>query len=112
VAFLIKYIVDEAERQLVVCAAYLPYDSEGIPPRQRELEKLVRYCENENLCLIVGCDTNAHHTVWGSTNCNGRGESLCEFLNTMNLEVLSQENEPTFCNVYRQEVIDITLGSY
>jgi len=28
------------------------------------------------------------------------------------LEILNQGNEPTFCNVYRQEVIDITLGSY
>ena len=72
----------------------------------------MRYCENENLCLIVGCNSNVHHIVWGSTNCNGRGESLYEFLNTTNLEILNQGNEPTFCNVSRQEVIDITLGSY
>ena len=72
----------------------------------------MRYCENENLRLIVGCDSNAHHTVWGSTNCNGRGESLYEFLNTTNLEILNQGNEPIFCNVSRQEVIDINLGSY
>jgi len=50
--------------------------------------------------------------VWGSTNCNGRGESLYEFLNTTNLEILNQGNEPTFCNVSRKEVTDITLGSY
>jgi len=83
-----------------------------IPPPSRELEELVRYCENENLCLIVGCDSNAHHIVWGSNNCNGRGESLYEFLYTTNLEILNHGNEPTFCNVSRQEVTDITLGSY
>jgi len=60
----------------------------------------------------VGCDSNAHHTACGSTNCNGRGESLLEFLNSSNLEIPNRGNESTFCNVSRQEVIDITLGSY
>jgi hypothetical protein len=46
------------------------------PPPSRELEELVQYCESENLYLLVGCDSNAHHTAWGSTNCNGRGEAL------------------------------------
>jgi len=50
--------------------------------------------------------------VWGSNNCNGRGESLYEFLNTTNLEILNQGKEHNFWNVSRQEVIDITLGSY
>jgi hypothetical protein len=110
-AILVKYIVNGAERRLVICSVYLPYDSEA-PPPSRELQELVRYCEHEDLCLIVGCDSNAHHTAWGSTNCNGRGESLLEFLNTTNLEILNRGKEPTFCNISRQEVIDITLGSY
>jgi len=71
----------------------------------------VHYSEKENLCLIVGCDSNAHHSVWGSTNCNSRGEALVEFLNTTNLEILNRGNESTFCNGSRLEVIDITLGS-
>ena len=71
----------------------------------------MRYCE-EDLYLIVGCNSNAHHTAWGSTNCNGKGESLMEFLNSSNLEILNQGNESTFCSGGRQEVIDITLGSY
>ena len=83
VAILIKYIEDAAERRLVVCCTYLPYDSED-PPAPREIEELVRYCENENLRLIVVFDSNAQHTAWGSTNCNGRGESLLEFLNSSN----------------------------
>jgi len=106
-----KYLEDGAERWLVVCSAYLPYDSEDPPPSQ-EMEELVRYCEKENQRLIVGCNSNAHHTAWGSTNCNRRGESLLEFLSSSNLEILNRGNEPTFCNVIRQEVTDITLGSY
>ena len=84
------------ERRLVVCSAYLPYDSED-PPPYRELEELLRYCENENIQLLVGCDSNSHHFVWGSTNCNGRGEALIEFLNSTTLEILNKGSEPTFC---------------
>jgi len=43
IAILIKYIEDGAERHLVVCSAYLPYDSED-PPPSREMEELVQYC--------------------------------------------------------------------
>ena len=60
----------------------------------------------------LGCDSNAHHIAWGSTNCNGRGGALIDFLNSSKLEILNRGNEPTFCSGWRQEVIDITLGSY
>jgi hypothetical protein len=48
---------------LVVCSAYLPYDSEE-PPPSKELEDLVRYCETENLYLVVEYNSIAH-TVYG-----------------------------------------------
>jgi hypothetical protein len=81
VAVLIKCKERGAEQRLVVCSAYLPYDSEHPPPSK----ELMRYCENENLYLVVGCDSNEHHSAWGSTNCNSRGEALMEFLNSSNL---------------------------
>jgi hypothetical protein len=109
VAVIVKYVEDGAERRLVVCSAYLPFDSEE-PPPSRELETLVRYCERENLCLIVGCNSNAHHTAWGSTNCIGRREAVMEFLNSSNLEIINRGNEPIFCNGFWREVIDTTLG--
>ena len=34
-----------------------------------------------------------------------------EFLNTTNLGIINQGNEPTFCSGVRSEVIEITLGS-
>ena len=69
----------------------------------------MRYCENENLTLVVGCDSNAHHKAWGSTNCNSRGEALIEFLNSLNLEILNGKSEPSFCSGNRLEVIGISL---
>ena len=62
VAVLIKYIEEGVERRLVICSAYLPYDSKD-PSPSKEFEDLVRYCEKENLYLVVGCDSNAHHSV-------------------------------------------------
>jgi len=108
---LAKDIEDGAERRLVVCSAYLPYDSED-PPPSNEFEELVQYCEKENLYLVIRCDSSAHYTAWGSTSCNDRGEALVEFLNSSKLGILNQSNEPTFWSGYRLEVIDITLGSF
>ena len=71
----------------------------------------MRYCENENLYLVVRRDSSAHHSVWGSTNCNRRGEALVAFLNSTSLEILNRGNEPTFCSGGRLEVIVIKLLS-
>jgi hypothetical protein len=87
VAVQIKYDEGEEKRSVVVCSVYLPFDSEDLPPT-REFEELVRYCEEKTLSLIVGCDSNCHHTVWGSANCNDTGVALVEFLNSTNLEIL------------------------
>jgi hypothetical protein len=102
VAVLVKYIEDGAEGRLVVCCAYLPYDSED-PHTSKEFEKLVGYCENKNPMHII---------VHGVAQTNGRGEALVQFLNSSNLEMLNRGNEPTFCSRHRLEVIDINLGSF
>ncbi|XP_029054158.1 uncharacterized protein LOC114881513 [Osmia bicornis bicornis] len=96
--------------ELVVCSAYLPYDSEELPPT-RELRALIAHCADNGLHLVIGCDANSHHTVWGSTNTNGRGTALLEYLATTGLEILNIGSSPTFGTSRRQEVIDLTLGS-
>jgi hypothetical protein len=86
VEFPINYNDGEVERHLFVCFAYLPYDSED-PPLSREFEVLMHYCEEENLYLVIGCDSNTHHMVWGRTNCSDRGAVFLEFLNSSNFEI-------------------------
>jgi len=71
----------------------------------------VCYCEEENLCLVTGCNSSAHRTVWESISCNDRGVEVREFLNSSNVEILNQGNHSTYCRAGRLEVIDITLGS-
>jgi hypothetical protein len=69
----------------------------------------VRYCEKETLYLVVGCESNAHHTEWGRTNCKSKGEALLEFLNTTNLEILHRENETTLCTLGSLRLLEIII---
>ncbi|MEZ4720253.1 MAG: endonuclease/exonuclease/phosphatase family protein, partial [Flavobacteriales bacterium] len=96
--------------RLIVASVYLPYDVNQ-PPPSKELTDIVEYCKVRKLPLIVGCDANSHHTVWGSTDINKRGEHLLEYLLTENLDILNAGTEPTFVNRVREEVIDITVCS-
>ncbi|XP_018308359.1 uncharacterized protein [Mycetomoellerius zeteki] len=92
-------------RTLVICSAYFPHGEET-PPTE-----LVDLCQKEGLPLVVGCDANAYHTIWGSTDTNERGRKLLEYLVTTDLEVLNKGNESTFCAAGRSEVLDLILCS-
>lgn len=59
--------------------------------------------------MIIGCDANSQHTIWGSTKCNRRGEKLLDFILSYNLVIHNKGDSPTFINKVRQEVIDMTL---
>lgn len=94
--------------KVIMASAYLPYDSRTAPPSNL-LEELVNHCKAGSIPLIVGCDANAHHTVWGSSNINSRGTHLLEFIVSKNMEILNKGSEATFRNARRSEVIDLTL---
>lgn len=97
------------EREIVLASAYLPGEVDLAPTP--EVSKLAAYCQKRNLGMLICCDANAHHTVWGSTNINKRGECLLEFICKNNIYIVNRGNEPTFINAIRQEVLDLTLSS-
>jgi hypothetical protein len=94
----ITYTYGGRHEELTVASAYLPYDSDE-PSPTKELRDITDYCQRRKKHLIIGCDTNTHNTLWGSTSTNPR-ESLMEFLVNSNLNILNHGNEPTFvvCN--------------
>ncbi|KAL7723800.1 hypothetical protein ACLKA6_008701 [Drosophila palustris] len=53
-------------------SCYMAYDHPG-PPPEIITRRLVDDCVKNNIGLIMGCDANAHHAQWGSTNINTRG---------------------------------------
>jgi hypothetical protein len=95
----IIYTYGGGYKELIVASAYLPYDSDE-PPPTKAVRDAIDYCCSRKIQLIIGCDANAHHTLWGSTGSNPKGESLMEFLVRSNLNIISHGNEPTFvvCN--------------
>ncbi|KAG8236897.1 hypothetical protein J437_LFUL018741 [Ladona fulva] len=95
-------------RRIVICTSYLPYDDRDPPPIM-EVEDLVNFCKTKSWDLLVECDSNSHHSVWGSSDVNPSGESLLEYLMTTELQLLNRGSQPTFRNNVREEVIDITL---
>jgi len=97
-----------AAKKTVVVSAYFAGDEACPPP---EIIALVEHCKKMNLPIIIGCDANAHHVIWGSSDVNQRGESLLEFILNNNLEILNVGNIPTFVTGVRSKVLDITLSS-
>jgi hypothetical protein len=64
------------------------------PPR--EVEKLVAWCRAIGSDLVIGCDANAHHTNWRSSNINNSSESLFNFIMANDLDIMNKGNRPTF----------------
>jgi hypothetical protein len=93
---------------VTVGSAYMPYDSEDLLS-QDEIKELVAYVSNKGLELLLGCDSNSHREVWGSTDVNPRGESLLDFIMHTTLHIRNTEKEPTFLYARRQVVLNIIL---
>jgi hypothetical protein len=55
-----------------------------------EMRCMVSYTSEGEENLLLGCNTNAHHTAWGKTDTNIRGEHLLGYLVSNNLFVLNQ----------------------
>lgn len=85
---------------------YRPIDRPG-----KNFCDLYEFSIDSGRSLVLGCDTNAHHTLWGSTNINTERENLIEFLSSTNLEILNRGNVPTFVTGNRSEVLDVTFAS-
>ena len=59
---------------------------------------------------IIGCNSNSHHTSWGSTHTNNRAGSLFNYIMVNGLDIMNSGNRPTFVTSNRQEVINITIA--
>lgn len=110
VAVKIALDIRDKRKVLMVASAYFPYESVDLVPG-KVVEELVTYCNTYKIPLILSCDANAHHSMWGSTDTNNRGIKMAELISTAGLFLLNRGNSHTFANRLRQEVIDLTLCS-
>ena len=93
----------------VIFSSVYMAEENSAPPRI--VEELVVYCNQNNLPLVLGCDANAHHVAWGSSNTNERGEDLLDYIASTDLAWCNKGHKPTFITRNRREVLDITLAS-
>ncbi|XP_036327623.1 uncharacterized protein LOC118740233 [Rhagoletis pomonella] len=55
---------------LILASLYMPYD---VPdPPTKSFRKLTAWAEQRGINMVAGCDANAHHTAWNSSNINDR----------------------------------------
>jgi hypothetical protein len=98
----------EETGELIVTSVDFPYDADELPPT-KEMWDATDYCHGRKIQLILQCDANTHHILWGNTSTNPRGEALMEYLVSLNLSILNQGNEATSVICRRREVIELTL---
>jgi hypothetical protein len=111
VSAIIDIPMERGTQKTVITSVYMAPDERD--PSSLELLALIDYCQKSNTQIIIGCDANAHHIVWGSSDTNDKGESLLEFINTKKLEIRNRGNIVT-CrhdSLKKEEVIDLTLSS-
>ena len=68
--------VCQSSDSFVFVSAYMAAE-EPAPPNL--LRDLFVFAENEQIPTSVETDANAHHTIWGSSNINPRGEDLLAY---------------------------------
>lgn len=98
------------KEETVIASAYFPGDDTEEPPPAM-IQKLISFCQKQHLQFVIGCDANAHHSSWGSTDNNKRGESLFNYLSSNDICVLNEGREPTYSFNGREEVLDISFCS-
>ncbi|XP_054709092.1 uncharacterized protein LOC129218795 [Uloborus diversus] len=86
--------------------AYLPFVKQE--PLSETMKALIENSKSNNKKFIIGCDANAHNVVWGSCDCNKRGDNLLKDILMYDLCLLNKGNEPTFVTSNRK-VIDLTI---
>lgn len=74
------------------------------------LVELIIFAHRHSLPLVLSGDSNAHHTAWGSTNINKRGERLMECIIKHGLSLFN-DGSFTFSNILRAEALDLTISN-
>ena len=80
----ISTIMIEQKPGYILSSVYLDINfSEG--EMLADLNRLIAYANVNRLKLVIGVDSNAHSSLWGSEETNRRGEILEEWLLTNGL---------------------------
>ena len=92
---------------VILASSYMDINGQAPPP---ETTPLIEYAHKNKIPLIIGSDTNSHHTAWGNRDCNSRGTKLLDYLTAHNLSWSNKGQNPTFLNSRgHNSIIDLTI---
>ena len=92
--------------KLYISSIYMDNHTNGELPTK--FIRLAEHCLLHKHGLIIGTDSNAHHTAWGNKNCNTRGHKLLQCLAQMGL-MWTNNGKYTFKRNLQETAIDLTL---
>lgn len=105
-------LVDKKGEEIYISSTYMGHDRPMPPP---EFAGFITTTTSKRETVLAGCDANARHTLWGSSEVNDKGEQLFEFIINTNLELCNRGDTPTFTfpssdrHAGWEDVLDITL---
>ena len=70
---------------------------------------ILDYCQEHGYGLLLGADTNAHHTDWG-LEANDRGRQLEAIIDNYGLITHNRGRVPTYECKLGRSIIDVTLS--
>jgi len=77
--------------------------------QNQEFMSFLQFVKAGNHPCVIGCDSNAHSTLWGSPDSNPRGDIMEEIIESFNLQVCNKGEVPTFNSSRGSTHIDVTL---
>ena len=92
--------------KLYISSVYMEINPSNEPPEK--FIKLTEHCLTHKHGLIIGTDSNAHHTAWGNRSTNSRGTKLLNCLAQSGLLWLNN-GKFTFKRNLQETAIDLTL---
>ena len=108
IALLVETEACTGKKETIFASIYQSPEYDNLPPTEN-MTRVIQYAKNKRIPLIIGCDTNGHHYMWGSKKPNKRGRSLAEYITSENLKVANEGNTPTFSSANGETIIDVTI---
>ncbi len=98
----------EGDSDIMVISAYMDSKHQKVDD---QLVRSIEYAKEKGLKCLIGCDSNAWSTVWGSTRSNERESIILDLLIEYDLTVANAGSVPTFVRTNVESIIDLTIGS-
>ena len=94
-------------KEIMVSSVYMDILNNRVA--DNKLLELLAFCQRNDKHLLLCADTNAHSSLWGSSDTNSRGRILEDIIIQYNLQVQNEGSHFTFFRGGARTNIDVTM---